>query len=203
VTGDNVRASDLERQAVVDRLAAACGDGLLTLEEFSDRAGEAYAAVTRSELDDVVRDLRLPATVGDRLQPGRAAPGTAEPSRRSWIVALFGSNRRRGRWRAEPRIRTVAIMGSAQVDLRNALIEGHDVEILAGALMGAVHVVVPAGIPVDVRGFTLMGSRHNDVAPTNTFDVGPRVLVRGYGLFGAVSVDSSGSHIDRVSSDLT
>ena len=56
----DVRVSDAERQAVVDRLSSAVGDRLITLDEFAEHSGRAYAAVTRAELDDATRDLRLP-----------------------------------------------------------------------------------------------------------------------------------------------
>ena len=48
-TGDDesaagIRASDAERDATVERLSAATGDGRLTLEEFSQRMERATAA---------------------------------------------------------------------------------------------------------------------------------------------------------------
>ena len=88
-------------------------------------------------------------------------------------------------------------MGGARVDLRDAVIEGDDIEILACSLMGSVHVIVPPGIPVEVVGFTIMGSRRNDVASLNAMTGGPRVLVRGYGLFGTVKVDSDRLDVSR------
>ncbi len=39
-----IRASDAERDATVDRLSVATGDGRLTLEEFSQRMERATAA---------------------------------------------------------------------------------------------------------------------------------------------------------------
>ena len=41
---EDARVSDAERQTVVDRLSGAVGDGLITLDEFADHAGLAYAA---------------------------------------------------------------------------------------------------------------------------------------------------------------
>jgi hypothetical protein len=41
---DQVRVSDGEREAIVARLNVATGEGRLTLAEFGERAGEAYAA---------------------------------------------------------------------------------------------------------------------------------------------------------------
>ena len=54
---DQLRVSDDERQAVVDRLREHTTHGRLTLDEFADRTGEALAAVTRADLQQVLRDL--------------------------------------------------------------------------------------------------------------------------------------------------
>lgn len=53
----HVRASDTERELVVERLARAMSQGRLTADEFSDRAAAAHAAITRGELADLTRDL--------------------------------------------------------------------------------------------------------------------------------------------------
>src|SRR5579883_1269092 len=45
-----LRASDAEREAIVEALSAACAEGRLTLAELSSRVGAAYAAVSRGEL---------------------------------------------------------------------------------------------------------------------------------------------------------
>ncbi|HEY2128618.1 MAG TPA: DUF1707 domain-containing protein [Streptosporangiaceae bacterium] len=56
-----IRASDAERDATVERLSQATGDGRLTLEEFSQRMDRATSARTRAELDQLVADLPVPA----------------------------------------------------------------------------------------------------------------------------------------------
>ncbi len=38
-----IRVADGDRQPIVDRLCRACGNGLLTLDEFEERVGLAYA----------------------------------------------------------------------------------------------------------------------------------------------------------------
>jgi hypothetical protein len=53
----DLRVSDAERQAVVRRLERAFQDGRLTVVEFEERAGAAYAARTRAELDVLTDDL--------------------------------------------------------------------------------------------------------------------------------------------------
>ena len=45
-----VRASDAEREAVVERLRVATVEGRLTLSELTERTEAAYTATTRGEL---------------------------------------------------------------------------------------------------------------------------------------------------------
>ena len=53
----NLRASDAEREHVVDQLRQHAADGRLTLEEFEQRVAEALAVRTRADLEPVLREL--------------------------------------------------------------------------------------------------------------------------------------------------
>jgi hypothetical protein len=54
------RAADTDRQQVADRLRAAMDDGRLSLLEYDERLGKAYAAQTYGELAELTRDLPEP-----------------------------------------------------------------------------------------------------------------------------------------------
>src|SRR4051812_6722700 len=60
----DVRASDAERDATVDRLREAAAEGRLTLEQLTDRIEAAANAVMRSELVPLTSDLPATAAVG-------------------------------------------------------------------------------------------------------------------------------------------
>jgi ribosome-binding protein aMBF1 (putative translation factor) len=77
----DVRASDAERDATVDRLREAAAEGRLTFEELADRIELAANAVTRAELVPLTADLPTART----LQP-------AEPIR----VRMSGDIKRSG-----------------------------------------------------------------------------------------------------------
>jgi hypothetical protein len=72
---DLMRASDGDRQQVVDRLRAALEEGRLKMGEFNERMGLAYQAVTYGDLAKLHADLP-PAS--SQAQP-RAAPVPAAP----------------------------------------------------------------------------------------------------------------------------
>ena len=65
-----VRASDAEREAVVERLRVATVEGRLTLGELTERTEAAYTATTRGELVPITADL--PAVSGSPATPGAA-----------------------------------------------------------------------------------------------------------------------------------
>jgi class 3 adenylate cyclase len=189
VEGDEIRASDSERQAVVDRLSTACADGQLTLDEFSERTADAWAAITRGQLEDVTRDLRLPVSAS--RPASSSTDSTDEPKkRRRWIVAIMGGEDQRGRWRAERELGAVAMMGGVLIDLRDATLEADEVDITAWAIMGGVHVIVPEGIPVEFTGMMLMGGRSNRTSRVEPLPGAPKIRIRGYGMWGTIVVQS-------------
>jgi hypothetical protein len=59
VPAERMRASDIDRKAIQDRLHEAHAAGLISLSEFDSRVGSAWDAKTRGELAEVVADLPL------------------------------------------------------------------------------------------------------------------------------------------------
>lgn len=54
---ENLRAADVDRQFVAERLKAAVDEGRLSLGEYDDRLKDAYAARTYGDLDVILSDL--------------------------------------------------------------------------------------------------------------------------------------------------
>lgn len=73
----DVRASDSDRAAAVERLRAALDEGRLSLLEYDDRLARAYQSVTYGELADLFVDL--PATAPASM----AKRKSAAPARKS------------------------------------------------------------------------------------------------------------------------
>ncbi len=67
------RASDSDREHVVDRLKSALEDGCLKMDEYMVRMGLAYEAVTRADLARLDADLPI-APRADRALPTVALP---------------------------------------------------------------------------------------------------------------------------------
>jgi hypothetical protein len=67
MTDRPIRASDKERESVVDVLRDAYTDGRLTLEEFEERTSAAYASKTWSDLRELTGDLPVEPVLGADL----------------------------------------------------------------------------------------------------------------------------------------
>ena len=65
-----LRASDDDREQVVDRLRHAAAEGRLLASELEERIGEAFSARTYGELDAVVADLPGPPAPRHRYRSG-------------------------------------------------------------------------------------------------------------------------------------
>jgi Domain of unknown function (DUF1707) len=79
-----MRASDHDRHEVVDRLRTALEDGRLTMDEYLDRMGLAYQAVSYGDLTPLCADLPA-AGLPTR---SKAVPPAAAPVTRAWQDAF-------------------------------------------------------------------------------------------------------------------
>ena len=136
----DLRASDADRERVVDLLAQAAADGRLTWAEHAARVQRAYTARTLGELAALTEDLVRPEAQPFRLDTSRA------------VTAFFSTQRREGRWVVPDRLVVTAIGGHVVLDLREALLHGQRTMMYATALGGQVHLLVPAGISVQLHG---------------------------------------------------
>jgi len=146
------RHSDEDRERVIEVLKTSCGDGRLTLDDFSERVGAAYQAVSLPDLLLVLGDLPHPfasdlvGVLGDDTDhatvPTAPLIPDSAPGRRvtHWMVSIMGGSQRRGRWRLREKSSVVTLIGGCQLDLRNAEIEGPEVVINAFAVTDGVEI---------------------------------------------------------------
>lgn len=72
-----MRASDVDREAAVTLLRGHHDQGRLTLDEYTERVGTAYAAVTLGQLAQLLKDLPPPEHLEHDIEHLRAStPGT-------------------------------------------------------------------------------------------------------------------------------
>jgi Domain of unknown function (DUF1707) len=85
-----IRASDHDRQQVVDRLRSAVADGRLTVDEYVDRMGRAYQAVTYGDLAPLFADLPADGSASPVVERAAAPAGgqVAGPGRPGMLAGL-------------------------------------------------------------------------------------------------------------------
>jgi DUF1707 SHOCT-like domain len=175
----DLRASDDDRERVVTLLAAAVGDGRLTLEEHAHRVQRAYQARTLGELAALTTDLA----------PAEGQPLQLDDSRA--VTALFATVRREGRWVVPDRLTVTAVGGQVILDLREALLQGMRTVMQATLIGGQLHLLVPEQVQVIVTGSRHPARVRADLAarPPVPAPVGqPVIEVRAYTFAGRVHV---------------
>jgi hypothetical protein len=169
--------SDHERERAAELLQRACGEGRLTLEEFSARVGVVWAAETGEELA--------------RATAGLAAPVVGSAQTVDSILTVFSENKRQGRWRLRARrlwLRT--FFGSTELDLREVLTDQSVIEIGGICAFGELKVIVPEGVEVDLTGSVVFASRKLQLAPVPRVPGTPEVRVHVATWFSSVEVFS-------------
>jgi hypothetical protein len=155
---------------VVTLLGDALADGRLTAVEHSERTEQAYTARTLGELTELTTDL---------------IPAEGQPIRidsRS-LHALFGSVRRDGRWVVPVRLPVLAVFGSVELDLREAILQRKHIVIEAAVLAGSITLLVPDGVQVNVTGRMILASRDLRVRPVVD---GPVIEISGNLILGSI-----------------
>jgi len=132
----DLRASDNDRERVVEVLAAAVADGRLTLEEHSHRVERAYQARTLGELATLTADLVSAAGQPLQLDDSRT------------VTAFFATVQRDGRWVVPDRLTVTAVGGQVILDMREALLQGMHTVLHATLIGGQLHLVVPERVRV-------------------------------------------------------
>jgi predicted membrane protein len=82
-----------------------------------------------------------------------------------------------------------AVMGGVELDLRKAALTSGTAYLDVVAFWGGIEIKVPTGWTVDARVVPVMGAFENKVDSLSVAG-GPRLVVRGYAIMGAVAIGS-------------
>ena len=159
-----VRASDADRDRVLDLLRDAAGDGRLTAAEFDERMEAALSSRTLGELAVLTADL-VPG-------PG-AAPAQAEDVVR--IDQRGGSVRRTGGWVVPRRMELRPSWSDVTLDFTEAVIVADTLVIDLHMRGGSLILVPRPGIVVDVYSLAV---RYTDIEIGPNPNPGVPVILR-------------------------
>lgn len=129
-----LRASHADRDAVIEQLRVAAGDGRLTLEELEERIEQAQAARTYDDLRVLTSDL--PGTLS------LAVPGGGEVLE---LRTKHGSVQRTGHWVVPARIVASCGSGKVKIDFTEAVCSHREVLLEVTCGMGDIRLTVPRG----------------------------------------------------------
>ena len=171
-----MRCGHSDRDAAVERLRVAGGDGYLDPDELDERLGAALRARTLAELDALLEDLPAPR--------GRAGLPLAPEVLR--LRATVSDRKQTGRWVVPRQIVAETGIGTVKIDFTEAECRHDVVEVEVAANVGSVVLVVPAGWSARTDGVgTGIGSVKNRVGASGA---GPLLVVRGSARIGDVVV---------------
>jgi hypothetical protein len=189
--------AELERARTArDRAIAALSDAfahdVLDVEEFERRVTVAHTSEASAEILALIADL--PAST-DAIARVPVALAPAEPTTigeaatTQTVYAIMGGVDRRGAWTVPRRWRVIALMGGAQLDLREARFPAGVIDLEVKAVFGGVQIIVPPGLAVEVHGTAIMGGFQNvNRAPAHPDPDAPLLRVHGIAIMGGVDI---------------
>ncbi len=180
--GRSTRASDRERDAVVQRVQDAFAEGRIDDAEFDERTRAALTARTHADLDVLLADLPAETAAAGTV-PAVAGPG---PGR--FAIALKSSVRRAGRWRVPERYTTVVYKGGGWLDLRAAELSGPVTTFVTVAYKSRVTILVPPNVRVEMTGFGVTQGQDDEDPGYRLPADAPVIHVRGIAYKGTVEI---------------
>lgn len=186
---DDTRLRELRnaRAQAIDSLSEQCAQDKLPLDEFERRLDLAH----RSES---VEELQRLAGASPRVENGAALVPAAPPPAvstepRGRTLAVLGSVERRGSWTPPRALEARAVLGSVELDFREARFAPGVTELEVSAILGSVEIIVPPWLAVETDGAGILGSfEHLHRAPSAPDPEVPTLRVRGKAVGGVVEV---------------
>ncbi|TQL69823.1 cell wall-active antibiotic response 4TMS protein YvqF [Nocardioides albertanoniae] len=188
----SLRVSDADRHKVADILREAAGEGRLEIDELDERLDATFKAKTYADLIPITVDLPATGTPVPPASLSKSAAGSdlaifaATPIESQLFVAIMSGVDRRGVWTVPATGNVIALMGGAELDLRQAQFSAQETVIYANAIMGGVNITVGPEVQVVMQGVGIMGGYvgPRGIEPTG----GPVLRVKGLALMGGVNV---------------
>ncbi len=177
-----LRIGDNERHQVAEILREAAGEGRIDLDELDERLEATYAAKTYADLVPITLDLPSTPVPLAKTTPARAtgsSPVVVAGPEAERAVAIMGGIERRGEWVVPRHFTVLAVMGGAELDLRNA---------------GGAEVVVNPHTHVVMEGTGIMGgySGPSGKVSAELDEHSVTVRIRGVAFWGGVNVTRKG-----------
>jgi hypothetical protein len=140
-----LRASDADRDRVIEQLHAAVADGRLDSAEFDERLEAALAARTLDALAPLTADLAAPGGQSALVRPAQPAPAVATVEQKHGVV------RREGEWTLPHRLAVRTAWSTVLLDLTEALHPEPELVVDMKVTGGTVELVLSPGMTIDIN----------------------------------------------------
>jgi hypothetical protein len=184
-----------ERERAIERLRAHYVRDDIDVDTYERLVDEAWAAESKADLDGLISRLpalpesERPAASSAATQRTSALASPAEQKENGFQIAVMSGSERRGAWVPPKKLHTLAFMGGAGLDFREARFAPGLTEVHILAVMGGVQVIVPPGVTVETAGFGIMGGFDglSQVVPSDDPSA-PVLRIRGLAVMGGIEV---------------
>ena len=179
------------RERVIAVLSDAFARDALDVDEFERRVTVAHTSAALDQIEALVADLATTDTTTPIAPASVAlvAAGEGQEAPPQTVFAVFGGVDRRGAWTVPRHFRVIALMGGANLDLREARFPRGVVDLEVKAFFGGVQILVPPGLAVEVNGSAIMGGFQNvNRSPPTPDPDAPLLRVRGLAIMGGVDI---------------
>ena len=179
-----------KREYAQAQLTQAVGDGRLDLGRFSDLVGTVWETDDIATIDRITREVAVVpnSSVEQTVQTAPATPPTDIPTR---LVAIFGTHKRKGRFRLPGMAQALCIFGDVTLDLSEASLTAPETLVDVTCIFGTIKVIVPPGVMVESQVASVFGEEKVTISET-TIPNGPRITLRGANIFGTVKAKNPG-----------
>ena len=185
------------RSNTIDLLSEHFAQDHLSLEDFEERVGGVHRADSMEALEALLVGLptgNVPATLdqGDSTALAPRVPASVPAGRvkeKDRSIAVLSETKRQGRWIPAQENQVVAVLGSALVDLREALLGPGETVFKCVTFLGSIEVIAPEGMYVECTGHAVLGSfERYENSPTSMNPDAPVVRIEGISVLGSVEV---------------
>lgn len=198
MTDGRLRASDGDRDAVIQILNTAYGAGRISAEEHTQRVDAALIARTLDDLRPLTTDLVPSAAPGPRPQapprarttlPPQARPRKVGPNRgvsETHVLSVtLDKLQRSGAWLVPPRLKINGFLATIELDLTEADLPGQILNL--NLVMSSLRLRVPSGSNVQDNTSRIVGDHSvRRVGPYD--DRAPLILITGTAILSEVKV---------------
>jgi hypothetical protein len=181
-----LRASDADRDRAATVINTAMAEGRLTPDEHSERLDAIYAAKTHADIVPLIEDL--PGS-GHAVAPASSATALVPAGPVNRITAIFSGATRKGAWHVEPAMDILTVFGGVDLDFREALLPGREINLRVTCVLGGVDIIVPPEMRVIDSGFAVLGGRDiTGESPESESSDAPILRISGACVLGGVDV---------------